>query len=187
VDAGADVTLGGVTVTNASGATAVKYGVMRDHIGNLEVVLADGSSIHTGSIGEISTSGVHLNWLLAGAGGFLRFITEVSLKVHGIPEHTMAERETFPDIQEATEAVIAIMQAGIPIARVELVDEASIQQIITHSDTAFSVAATLFMEFHGNEAGLQQDIEFMESIVEDYQCQEIFFETDHRERLKLWE
>lgn len=187
VDPGADATIGGMTATNASGTTTVKYGVMRDQIANLEVVLADGTIIHTGSLAEKSASGLHLNGLFAGSEGILGCITEITLKVHGIPEHTMAARATFPDIKEATEAVIAIMQAGIPIARVELVDEASIQQINTHSDTAFSVAATLFMEFHGNEAGLQQDIEFMESIVEDYQCQEIFFETDHRERLKLWE
>src|SRR5699024_11849044 len=97
----------------------------------------------------------------------------------------MAARANFPDIQDATEAVIAIMQAGIPIARVELVDEASIEQINKHSATSFPVAATLFMEFHGNESGLQQDIEFIETNVENYQCQEINFATAHAERSKL--
>lgn len=187
VDPGADATIGGMAATNASGTTTVKYGVMRDQIADLEVVMADGTIIHTGSLAEKSASGLHLNGLFAGSEGILGCITGLTLKVHGIPEHTMAARANFPDIQDATEAVIAIMQAGIPIARVELVDEASIEQINKHSATSFPVAATLFMEFHGNESGLQQDIEFMETIVEDYQCQEIIFETDHAERLKLWD
>src|SRR5699024_10803744 len=147
VDPGADATIGGMTATNASGTTTVKYGVMRDQIANLEVVLADGTIIHTGSLAEKSASGLHLNGLFAGSGGILGDITEITSKVHRIPEHTMASIATFPDMKEAAEAVMAIMQSDISIARVELVDEASIQQINTHRDTAFSVAATLFMEF----------------------------------------
>jgi len=187
VDPGADATIGGMAAINASGTTSVKYGIMRDQVADLEVVLADGTIIHTGSLAGKSASGLHLNGLFVGSEGTLGCITELTLKVQGLPEHVLAARANFTDIKDATEAVIAIMQAGIPIARVELVDEVSIEQINQHNDVSFPVAPTLFMEFHGNEAGLQQDVEFMESIVEDFQCQEIIFEADHAERLKLWE
>lgn len=187
VDPGADATIGGMAATNASGTTSVKYGIMRDQIADLEVVLADGRVIHTGSLAAKSASGLHLNGLFVGSEGTLGCITELTLKVQGIPEHILAARANFTDLTDATEAVIAIMQAGIPIARVELIDEVSIEHINQHSDVTYPVAPTLFMEFHGNEAGLKQDVEFMESIVADYKCEEIIFETSHKERLKLWE
>lgn len=187
VDPGADATIGGMAATNASGTTSVKYGIMRDQVADLEVVLADGTIIHTGSLAGKSASGLHLNGLFVGSEGILGCITELTLKVQGLPEHILAARASFTDIQDATAAVISIMQAGIPIARVELVDEVSIEQINQHSDVRFPVAPTLFMEFHGNEAGLKQDVEFMEFIVEDFKCKEIIFETSHAERLKLWE
>ena len=186
VDPGADATLGGMAATNASGTTTVKYGVMRDQIRNLEVVLADGTIINTGSLSAKSSSGLHLNGLFAGSEGILGCITELTLHVHGIPEHILAARATFPSINDATDAVMSILQAGIPVARVELVDEASIKQVNIHSDTDYPIAPTLFMEFHGNEAGLQQDVSFMEMIVQEHHCNQIHFETDNKERNKLW-
>ena len=186
VDPGADATLGGMAATNASGTTTVKYGVMRDQVRNLEVVLADGTIINTGNLSAKSSSGLHLNGLFTGSEGILGCITELTLQVHGIPEHILAARATFPSINDATEAVMSILQAGIPIARVELVDETSIKQVNIHSDTNYPVAPTLFMEFHGNKAGLQQDVEFMEMIVQEHHCKDIHVETDNQERNKLW-
>lgn len=187
VDPGADATLGGMVATNASGTTSVKYGVMRDQVRDLEVVLADGRVIHTGNRAAKSSSGYHLNGLFTGSEGTLGAFTELTLKVHGIPEHIVAGRAIFPTIKNAIEAVVSILQAGIPIARVELIDEASIQQINSHSKQDFPIKPTLFLEFHGNEAGLQSDIDFMKLIVEDHQCEGIEFEKENKKRNVLWE
>ncbi len=187
VDPGADATLGGMVATNASGTTSVKYGVMRDQVRDLEVVLADGRIIHTGNRAAKSSSGYHLNGLFTGSEGTLGAFTELTLKVHGIPEHIMAGRAIFPTIKDAIESVVSILQAGIPIARVELVDEASIEQVNSHSDQDFPVKPTLFLEFHGNEAGLKSDVDFMKLIVEDHYCEGIEFEKDNTKRNILWE
>ncbi|MDV6379467.1 FAD-binding protein [Sporosarcina sp. GW1-11] len=186
VDPGADATLGGMAATNASGTTSVKYGVMRDQVRNLEVVLPDATVIHTGSKAAKSSSGYHLNGLFTGSEGTLGCITELTLKVHGIPEHIVAARASFTTIKDAVESVVAILQAGIPIARVELVDEASIKQVNLHQETNYEEKPTLFLEFHGNEAGLQQDIEFTTDIVNDHQCCKVEFEKDTAARNQLW-
>lgn len=187
VDPGADATLGGMAATNASGTTSVKYGVMRDQVLDLEVVLANGEIIHTGSLAAKSSSGYHLNGLFVGSEGTLGCFTELTLKVYGIPEFQMAGRATFPTIDDAVGAVVGILQAGIPIGRVELVDEASINQVNIFSETNYEIKPTLFLEFHGNEAGLQQDVEFMREIVADFHCQDITFETDTAARNLLWD
>ena len=187
VDPGADATLGGMTATNASGTTSVKYGVMRDQVRDLEVVLSDGTIIHTGNMAAKSSSGYHLNGLFVGSEGTLGCFTELTLRVFGIPEVTVAARATFASITNAIEAVPAILQAGIPIARVELVDPESIRKVNAYSDTDFVELPTLFLEFHGNEAGLAQDVAFTEEIVEDFDCKEILFEKETAGRNRLWE
>ena len=187
VDPGADATLGGMAATNASGTTTVKYGVMRDQVRDLEVVLADGTVIHTGSLAAKSASGYHLNGLFVGSEGTLGCFTELTLRVYGIPEFTTAARAVFPTVQNAVEAVTSILQAGIPIARVELVDEESIRQVNRFSETNYAERPTLFLEFDGNEAGLKQDVEFTKEIMEDHSCEEIQFETDNTARTKLWD
>lgn len=187
VDPGAEATLGGMAATNASGTTSVKYGVMRDQIRNLEIVLADGTIINTGNLAAKSSSGLHLNGLFAGSEGILGCITKLTLHVHGIPENILAARASFPTITDATEAVVSILQAGIPVARVELVDEASIEQINQYSDTNYPITPTLFMEFHGNKNGLRQDVDFMQMIAEDHNSDDIIFETDNAKRQLLWE
>ncbi|MFJ7971103.1 FAD-binding oxidoreductase [Psychrobacillus sp. NPDC096389] len=187
VDPGADATLGGMAATNASGTTTVKYGVMRDQVRDLEVVLADGTIIHTGNLAAKSASGFHLNGLFVGSEGTLGCFTELTLKVYGIPEFTTAARAVFPTVKNAVEAVTSILQAGIPIARVELVDESSIRQVNRFSETAYAEKPTLFLEFDGNEAGLKQDVEFTQEIMEDHGCMEIQFETDNTARTKLWD
>lgn len=187
VDPGADATLGGMAATNASGTTTVKYGVMRDQVRDLEVVLADGTIMHTGNLAAKSASGFHLNGLFVGSEGTLGCFTELTLKVYGIPEFTIAARATFPTVKNAVEAVTSILQAGIPIARVELVDESSIRQVNHFSETDYAEKPTLFLEFHGNEAGLTQDVEFTQEIVKDHGCDDIQFETDNTARTKLWD
>ncbi|MGX7596761.1 FAD-binding oxidoreductase [Planococcus plakortidis] len=187
VDPGADATLGGMAATNASGTTSVKYGVMRDQVRDLEVVMADGTIIHTGNKAAKSSSGLHLNGLFVGSEGTLGCFTEMTLKVYGIPEFVTAARASFPSVKDAVEAVVSILQAGIPIARVELVDEQSMTEVNKYNDTAYLEKPTLFLEFHGNEAGLKQDVEFMEEIVEGHACKEIAFETDTAARNQLWE
>jgi D-lactate dehydrogenase (cytochrome) len=187
VDPGADATIGGMAATNASGTTSVKYGIMRNNVRDMEVVLADGTIIHTGSLAQKSSSGYHLNGLFVGSEGTLGCFTELTLKVHGIPEKSMAGRASFATVEEAVNAVISTLQAGIPIARVELVDEASMVQINTFSETDYKEVPTLFFEFHGNEAGLKQDVDFTKDILYDHGCKELAFESDTAARNKLWE
>ncbi|MCL1697860.1 FAD-binding oxidoreductase [Lysinibacillus sp. BPa_S21] len=187
VDPGADATLGGMAATNASGTTSVKYGIMRDQVRDLEVVLSDGTVIHTGNLAEKSSSGYHLNGLFVGSEGTLGCFTELTVKVYGIPEYVMAARASFKTVNDAIEAVVSILQAGIPIARVELVDELSMKQVNLHSQTTYKEQPTLFLEFHGNEAGLKQDVEFMKEIVASHNCENIEFETDNAARNQLWE
>ncbi|WP_332645856.1 FAD-binding oxidoreductase [Lysinibacillus sp. 54212] len=187
VDPGADATLGGMAATNASGTTSVKYGIMRDQVRDLEVVLADGTVIHTGNLAAKSSSGFHLNGLFVGSEGTLGCFTELTLRVYGIPEFIMAARASFKTVNDAVEAVVSILQAGIPIAKVELVDEPSMKQVNLHSKTAYEEQPTLFLEFQGNEAGLKQDVEFMKEIVEEHNCKNIEFETDNTARNQLWD
>ena len=187
VDPGADASIGGMAATNASGTTTVKYGAMRDNVRDLQVVLADGQIIHTGNLAAKSSSGYHLTGLFVGSEGTLGCFTEITLKVYGIPEQIMAARAVFPNVDEAVEAVVDIQQAGIPIARVELVDEPSIRQVNKYSQTNYKEAPTLFLEFHGNKDGLKQDVALTKAIAEDHHCQEIVFETDQALRHQLWD
>ena len=187
VDPGADATLGGMAATNASGTTSVKYGVMRDQVRDLEVVTADGTVIHTGNKAAKSSSGLHLNGLFVGSEGTLGCFTEMTLRVYGIPEFITAARASFATVKDAVEAVVSILQAGIPIARVELVDEQSMKQVNKYNATAYAEKPTLFLEFHGNEAGLWQDVEFMQEIVQGHACEEVAFETDTAASNRLWE
>ena len=186
VDPGADATLGGMAATNASGTTAVRYGVMRDQVRDLEVVLANGEILHTGNSAAKSSSGLHLNGLFVGSEGILGCITELTLRVYGIPEHEVAGRAVFPTTEMAIQAVTAIKHAGIPIGRVELVDPASIRAVNSYSETNYPEQPTLFLEFHGNEAGLQQDIAFATEILQDFGCDDIQFEKDTAARNQLW-
>ncbi|MBP1969159.1 D-lactate dehydrogenase (cytochrome) [Virgibacillus natechei] len=187
VDPGADATLGGMAATNASGTMSVRYGIMRDQVRNLEIVLADGKTIHTGNLAEKSSSGYHLSGIFVGSEGTLGCFTELTLKVYGIPEHQMAARASFNTVDDAVEAVTAILQAGVPIARMELLDEPSMVQANLYSETDYKEVPTLFMEFHGNEAGLAQDVSFAEDILKDFDCLEVAFETETAARNKLWE
>ncbi|MDR6999254.1 FAD-linked oxidase C-terminal domain-containing protein [Neobacillus niacini] len=187
VDPGADATVGGMAATNASGTTSVRYGVMRDQVRDLEVVLADGRIIHTGSMTAKSSSGYHITGLFVGSEGTLGAFTELTLRVYGIPEVISAARAIFPSVEEAVATVTEILSAGIQMARIELVDARSIQQVNIYNRTEYPVKPTLFMEFHGNEAGLEYDADFAEKIALDHGCEEFLFETDSKARAQLWE
>ncbi|MBI0580735.1 FAD-binding protein [Neobacillus cucumis] len=187
VDPGADATVGGMAATNASGTTSVRYGVMRDQVRDLEVVLADGRIIHTGSMTAKSSSGYHITGLFVGSEGTLGAFTELTLRVFGIPEVISAARAVFPSVEEAVATVTDILSAGIQMARIELVDARSIMQVNLYNHTDYPVKPTLFMEFHGNEAGLQYDADFAKKIAQDHGCEEFLFETDSKARAQLWE
>lgn len=187
VDPGADATVGGMAATNASGTTSVRYGVMRDNVRDLEVVLADGRIIHTGSMVAKSSSGYHLTGLFVGSEGTLGAFTELTLRVYGIPEATMAARASFPTVHDAVNTVVDILSAGIPVARIELVDERSIRQVNLFKETDYPESPTLFIEFHGSEQSLQHDIEFAQGIAGEHGCTQFLFETDSKARAQLWD
>lgn len=187
VDPGADATLGGMAATNASGTTSVRYGVMRDQVRELEIVLPSGDLIKSGTLAVKSSSGYHLNGLFVGSEGTLGLFTELTLRVYGIPEQELAARATFPTIDQAVEAVNSLMAAGLQLARVELVDEQSIQQVNKAKATDYPIAPTLFLELHGNEAGLAQDVQFMQELLSEHGVIELAFEQDTKARNQLWE
>ncbi|BAU26690.1 D-lactate dehydrogenase (cytochrome) [Aneurinibacillus soli] len=187
VDPGADATLGGMAATNASGTTSVRYGIMRDQVRDLEVVLVDGRVIRTGGKSAKSSSGYHLTGLFVGSEGTLGVFTELTLRLYGIPEATMSARASFPAISDAVNTAYAIMAAGIPVARLELVDARSIRQVNTYKGTTYPESATLFLEFHGNEAGLKQDIAFARELADEQQCTAFVFESESLGQAALWE
>lgn len=186
VDPGADATLGGMAATNASGTTTVRYGAMRDHVRSLQVVLADGSVIQTGSLAAKSSSGYNLTNLFVGSEGTLGVITELWLKVHGIPEKTMAARAQFPDIRSCVDACTAIIGAGIAVTRMELVSEELIEKFNSYKQTNYTVTPTLFFEFSGSEAVVAHEVEAAKEVALDHGCKAFEFVADEAERLEMW-
>ncbi len=188
LDPGADASIGGMAATNASGTTAVRYGVMRDQVVDLEVVLADGSIIHTGGMSMKSSAGYNLTGLFIGSEGTLGVITELTLRARPIPEFTVAARAVFPDLENACEAAYGITGSGIPIGRIELVDEHTIHAVNLAKGTNYVEQPTLFLEFHGSEEhAVQGSVALSEEICLDAGGAEFVFETDAESRHQLWE
>jgi D-lactate dehydrogenase (cytochrome) len=187
VDPGADATVGGMAATNASGTTTVRYGVMRDSIRSMTVVLANGKVIETGTLAAKSSSGYDLTGLFVGSEGTLGVFTELVLRVHGLPEAYIAARATFPSVHACVKASTAIVGAGVPVTRIELADEHIIDAINHFSGTDFPLSPTLFIEFQGNRAALEESVELAEDIMKDEGVMQVLFVRDEGDRRKLWE
>lgn len=186
IDPGADASIGGMTATNASGTTAVKYGSMRDQILDIEVVLADGRVIHTGSHAKKSSSGYHLSGLFCGSEGTLGVVTEITLRVHGIPEATEAARCTFTTIDECTNAAYQVLLHDIAVHRMELVDKASITQVNDFGDYDFPEENSLFLECAGSEAEVEAQMGKVYEIMQEAGCKQWDKASTTEERNHLW-
>lgn len=186
VDPGADATIGGMTATNASGTSAVRYGTMRDQVLQLEIVLPNGQLVKVGSLAKKSSSGYHLNGLFIGSEGTLGIFTEITLKLQGIPEAILAARCSFPSIESSVKAAQAVLQAGIPVGRMELVDEVSMKKVNDYSDTCYPEKPSLFFEFHGSKAGINEEASLVEMIAADFGSEDWVAEADSKARALLW-
>lgn len=186
VDPGADATLGGMAATNASGTTTVRYGAMRDHVRSLQVVLADGTVIQTGTLAAKSSSGYHLTDLFVGSEGTLGVITELWLKVHGIPEKTIAARARFPDIQSCVDACTAMIGYGIAATRMEFVSEELIAKFNAYKQTNYELAPTLLLEFSGSAAVVAHEVELAQEVALDHGCSAFEFVASEAERQAMW-
>ncbi len=188
VDPGSHASIGGMCATRASGTNAVRYGTMREAVLGLEVVLADGRVIHTGGRTRKAANGYDLTRLFIGSEGTLGVITKVRLRLQGIPEATSAAVCQFPTLAAAVETVITVMQTGIPVARIELLDEDQMEACIKYSKLeGFRLLPTLFLEFHGTEAGVKEQAEAVEAIATDYGASGFTWATDAEARTKLWQ
>jgi D-lactate dehydrogenase (cytochrome) len=187
VDPGADATLGGMAATNASGTTTVRYGGMRAHVLGLEVVLADGTVLHTGSRAFKTSAGYHLTGLFVGSEGTLGVITELVLRLHGIPEYAIAARATFPDLDAAVRAAVAIVGSGVAVTRVELLDAITLSALNRYKESSYEEAPSLFLEFAGTEAGVTGEVEAAGEICAAEDSLSFEFEREEEARNRLWE
>ncbi len=187
VDPGANASLGGMASTRASGTTAVRYGTMRDNVMGLEVVLADGRIIRTGSRARKSSAGYDLTALFVGAEGTLGLITELTLKLHGQPEAISAAVCAFESIDAAVQTVIATIQMGIPMARIEFIDTDTTRACNAYSNATMPEMPHLMVEFHGSDAGVTEQAERFGEIVNDMGGTGFQWATKTEDRNALWD
>lgn len=188
IDPGADASLGGMASTRASGTNAVRYGTMRENVLSLTVVTADGRIIKTARRSKKSAAGYDLTRLFVGSEGTLGIITEVAVRLYGVPERISSAVCAFPDLEGAVNSVILIIQSGIPVARMELLDEVQMGACIAYSKLeGYQAAPTLFFEFHGTEAGVAEQIEMVKAIAGDFGGTDFKWATKAEERTALWE
>ncbi|WP_417239441.1 FAD-binding oxidoreductase [Celeribacter halophilus] len=186
VDPGANASLGGMAMTRASGTTAVKYGTMKENVTGLEVVLADGKIIRTGSRARKSAAGYDLTSLFVGSEGTLGLITEMTVRLHGQPEAISAAVCSFEEIGPAVEAVIATIQVGLPMARIEFLDAESVHAVNLYSGANFPLKPHLFVEFHGSEATVAEQVEMFGEIVHDFGGSDFEWAAKSEDRTALW-
>ena len=187
IDPGADASIGGMAACRASGTNAVRYGTMRENVLALTVVLADGRVIQTSRRARKSAAGYDLTRLFVGSEGTLGVITEVTLRLYGIPEAISSAVCTFPDVDSAVNTVITTIQYGVPIARIELLDEAQVDAINQYSKTDLTVAPTLLLEFHGTDQGVKEQAEIVQEIAVDSGGSNFQWTTNTEERNRLWQ
>lgn len=187
VDPGANASLGGMAATRASGTTAVRYGTMRDNVMALEVVLADGRIIRTGSGARKSSAGYDLTALMVGSEGTLGLITELTLKLQGQPEAIAAAACAFDTIDAAVQAVTATIAMGIPMARIEFLDAASVAAVNAYSKADFPVTPHLMVEFHGSDEGVAEQVERFGDIAQDCGGSAFLWATKPEDRTRLWQ
>jgi D-lactate dehydrogenase (cytochrome) len=187
IDPGANASLGGMTATRASGTNAVRYGTMRENVMSLEVVMADGRIIRTARRSKKSSAGYDLTRLFVGSEGTLGVITEVTLKLFGIPEAISAAVCSFEDMESAVNTVILTIQSGIPIARIELLDAVQMGACNKYSDLNYPVAPTLFFEFHGTENSVAEQVEQVQNIAAELSGTDFSWARKAEDRSKLWQ
>ena len=187
IDPGADASLGGMAATRASGTNAVRYGTMRENVLALKVVLADGRIIRTTKRARKSSAGYDLTRLFIGSEGTLGIITEVTLRLYGIPEAISAAVCAFDTIEGAVNSVIEIIQAGVPVARIELLDELQMEAVNLFSKLDYAVAPTLFFEFHGTQASVAEQTQILRSIAREHGGADFRWATKTEDRNQLWQ
>ncbi|MEM9426011.1 MAG: FAD-binding protein, partial [Pseudomonadota bacterium] len=187
IDPGADASLGGMAATRASGTNAVRYGTMKDNVLALEAVLPSGEVIRTGGRARKSSAGYDLTRLLVGSEGTLGIITELTLRLYGIPEAMSSARCTFPDVEAACNAVILTIQMGVPVARMELLDAESVGALNEYAKLDLPVAPLLLLEFHGSEAGVAEQAATFGEIAEDVGGTGFEWTANAEERTRLWQ
>ncbi|MEA2782525.1 MAG: hypothetical protein QOK29_4069 [Rhodospirillaceae bacterium] len=187
IDPGANASLGGMAATRASGTNAVRYGTMRENVLGLTVVLADGKVIRTGGRARKSAAGYDLTRLFVGSEGTLGVITEVALRLYGIPEAMSAAVAGFPTLGDAVNTVIQTIQSGIPVARIELLDEVQMDAINRYAKLDYAVRPTLFFEFHGSERGVVEQVESVQAIAAEFGADGFRWASRPEDRSRLWE
>ena len=187
IDPGADATIGGMAATRASGTNAVRYGTMKDNVLATTTVLADGRIMKTGGRARKSSAGYDLTRLLVGSEGTLGIMAELTVKLYPIPEAISAAVCTFPDIESAVQTVIQTIQLGVPVARIELLDALSLKAINQFSKTTLAEAPTLFFEFHGSPAGVEEQAETVQAIAGDLGGANFEWATRPEDRTRLWQ
>ena len=186
IDPGADASLGGMTATRASGTNAVRYGTMRENVLALEVVTARGEVVRTGTRAKKSSAGYDLTRLFVGSEGTLGVITEVTLRLYPLPEAVSAATCSFPTIADAVNTVIQIIQLGVPIARVELIDANTVGLVNRHSKLNLREQHMLLMEFHGSPAGVREQAETVQDIASEHHGAGFEWADTPEERTRLW-
>jgi D-lactate dehydrogenase (cytochrome) len=186
IDPGADASLGGMAATRASGTNAVRYGTMRENVLGLEVVTASGEVVRTGTRAKKSSAGYDLTRLIVGSEGTLGVITEVTLKLYPLPEAVSAATCSFPSIEAAVRTTIQLIQMGVPIARVELIDQNSVRMVNAHSKLGLREEPMLLMEFHGTPASVKEQAETVQAIADEFGGQAFEWAMTPEERTRLW-
>ncbi len=187
IDPGANASLGGMTATRASGTNAVRYGTMKDNVLSLEVVMANGEIVRTAQRAKKTSAGYDLTRLMVGSEGTLGLITEITLKLQGIPEKISSAACSFPSVDAACQAVMAVIQYGIPVARIELLDEMSVRGVNAYSKLTLPEAPLLLLEFHGSEYGVTEQSDLFGQIAEEFGATGYQATTSTEERNKLWQ